>query len=157
VPDEVAELILSIDTNNERIHDDFAEAAIEMPGLLASQVAKRELRWLRRQPRVYFGLPRKRAALVCHLVNEGEARAGFALATELLRVTRVPADIRLMPQWKGRDSDWSYKQMLDKVIPVPLAADASPRSASDASSAGARFRAAAIAPGATASSAAALG
>ena len=123
-PDEVVGLILSINTDNERIHYDFVEAAIEMPGLLASGIAKREIEWLRQRPRLYFGLPGKLAALVCHLVEEGETDVGFALAEELLSVTKQPTHTGLIPQWHGRDSDWSYREVLGKVTPALITVDA---------------------------------
>lgn len=123
-PADVSDLILSICTDNERIHSDFAGAAIEMPGPVASRIAERELKWLRHRPHLHFGLPGKLAALVCHLVDAGEPDAAFALTEELLRVRQDPAaGIGVSVMWHGRGSDWSYREILDQVTSLLLATD----------------------------------
>ena len=89
-PGDVAEVILSIDTENERVHRDFAEAALAMPGPLAAKIAQARAKWLGRQTHLYFGLSLELADLVGHLVETGEVDAAFDLAGTLLALKTQP-------------------------------------------------------------------
>lgn len=123
-PEEVAEVVLSIDTKNERVHRDFAQAAMAMPGPLAAKVAKRERKWLSRQSSLYFGLSIELADLVRHLADTVEVDAAFALARTLLALKKQPdAPAVVGRQWRGLESDWSYGETLRKVVPALLAVD----------------------------------
>src|SRR6266571_6416260 len=91
-PADVLDVALSIKTENERVHSDFAEAAIAMPGPLAARWAMYEIGWLGQQRFLYLLLEDQLAKLVTRLVGAGEVNSAFALADELLRIYQAPDD-----------------------------------------------------------------
>jgi hypothetical protein len=124
-PDEVADLILSIHTDNERVHVDFAEAATAMPGGQSARLAEREVRWLRKQSAIFFDLPTKLAGLVVHLAAEGQQDAAFTLARELLQPRAVASDEQraLGDERRAKFGSWAYETVLNETVPTLLSLD----------------------------------
>lgn len=128
-PDDVLDLALSIKTENERVHSDFTEAAIAMPGPLAARWATYEIGWLRQQRFLHLLLEDQLARLVTHLVEGGEVDTSFALADELLRIYQPPEDSgdaqsRLRRKASARISTRDYNSVLQTVRPALVNADA---------------------------------
>ncbi len=86
-PDTVLDVLLEIpDTENVRVHEDFADAALAMPAELAAKWVKKETRWMEQQQNLYFLLPQKLGALITHLCKGGQADVALQLAKMLLAV-----------------------------------------------------------------------
>lgn len=84
-PDRVLEVALAIpETDNVRVHEDLAQAAIAMPASLAAKWVEREVQWLEGQRRAFFLLPDELGRLITHLAEGGEVDAAFVLARALL-------------------------------------------------------------------------
>ena len=87
-PELVADVIESITTNNERVHEDFVDAAIAMPGEQARRLGERETAWIDEATHIYYLLPRKSQALMEHLVAVGEVDTAMKLARCVVRAAR---------------------------------------------------------------------
>ena len=127
--DDVLDVALSIKTENERVHSDFTQAAVAMPGPLAARWAMHEIGWLRQQRFLHLLLEDQLATLVTHLVEAGEVDTAFALADELLRIYQPPEDSadaqsRLRRKASARISTHDYASVLQTVRPALVNADA---------------------------------
>jgi hypothetical protein len=115
-PDLVLEVIASIDTNNERVQEDFVDAALAMPVGQARRVAKRLTVWLGEREHLYYLLPRKAVDLVCRLAADGAVEETI----DLLSVLFAPQADSRGHGWRARlgarFSDWEYDQLLRKVV-----------------------------------------
>jgi hypothetical protein len=125
-PDLVRDIIIeSHETDNERVHQDFVEAAIKMTPPAAAAVAKFEAAWIRKQPWLYTLYSEKVGELISHLANNGQVHSALALARELLVIVRPPEPLpkedddvfsrRREPRGKCRQ--WEYQQVLSTNIP----------------------------------------
>lgn len=136
-PDLVLNVALNVpDTDNVRIHEDFAEAALAMPPHLSAALAKKETGWIERQNHLFFVLPRTLGKLISHLARGGEVDAALDLARALLEVlpdqkakekTKKDEDdlFSLPPQPSVRFDQWEYEEILKKNVPdLVTAADA---------------------------------
>jgi hypothetical protein len=124
-PSQVTDVIVSISTDNELIHEDFAEAATAVPGPCARRIAKREAKWLHRKRHLYVGMPLKHALLIRHLAEEGEVDAAFSLARELFRARRRDVS-GLGKELEAKFSEWFYSEAIDEAAPALLAAAPEP-------------------------------
>ena len=112
VPEVALEIALQIpDTSNIRVHEDFADAACEMPPELAARWAKEEAHWVRSQEYLYILLPEKLGALVSHLAKGSQVDQALDLASAVLTVLPGPEDAR------ARFDAWHYEQILKQHIP----------------------------------------
>ena len=83
--DEVLQLILDCpETDNPRVHDDFADAANRMSSHKAAQLVPKILHWLREPYKLL--LPLKAGALMERLAREGELEASLSLGRGLLQL-----------------------------------------------------------------------
>ncbi len=124
-PDAVLDVIRQIQTNNERIHEDFEDAALAMPAGIAREIAGREAGWIAGLDQIYYSLPQKTLALVQHLAEGGEIDA----ALNLFRALFAPLPDQRDSQWalrhaQARFSDWEYDHLLGQAVTslVPQAA-----------------------------------
>jgi hypothetical protein len=115
-PDLVLEVISSIDTNNERVQEDFADAALAMPVRQAQRVAKRLTAWLGQRDHLYYLLPRKTVDLVCRLAADGAVEDAIHLLGALFAPLRDPREHGWRPRLRGRMSAWEYDQLLRTVV-----------------------------------------
>lgn len=125
-PEAVVEINLQIPaTDNVRVHEDLADAALAMPAAMAAEWTKRELEWIEKQGELYFILPDKLGALIKHLAIGNEVEQALALARLLLAVLPDPKvkgkeedeAFRLPPEPQARFDLWHYGQILKKYIP----------------------------------------
>ena len=109
VADEAAEQVLAIalaiETDNERVHQDLAEAAMAMPGPLAAKWAAHELLWVTGRDRLFFSLPDKLVDLATHLAANGEVGTALALVAELFRPVGVDRSDQRDRSHEGPDPD----------------------------------------------------
>lgn len=125
-PDLVGDIVIeSQETDNERVHQDFVEAAIKMTPSAAAAVAKFEAAWIRKQSWLYTLYPEKVGELISHLATNGQVDSALALARELLMIASPP---ELSPEEnddlfsrrrepRGKCRHWEYQQVLSEHIP----------------------------------------
>lgn len=84
-PKEVLEIARQIESNNPRVHEDFADAALEMALEEAVQLVPKVKTWIKS---LYSSslLPEKIAALIVHLAQGGKIKKALELAKTLLAV-----------------------------------------------------------------------
>lgn len=123
-PELVLEVLLEIpDTDNVRVYEDLADAALNMPPNLAARLVERAKTWARSPYQLL--LPEKLGALAAHLARGGEVDNALGLARVLLEVLPDPrADevsaedpIAFPPEPKARFDTWDYEQILKKDFP----------------------------------------
>jgi hypothetical protein len=121
-PETVLRVIRQIDSNNERVHEDFQDAALAMPPELAREIAQLEASWIATLDHIYYSLPTKTVALLGRLAEFGETEA----AMKLLRVLFAPLPDRRDSEWvlrhpQSRFTDWEYDRLLrgaiERVLP----------------------------------------
>ena len=128
-PETVIEVIIQIpDTDNVRVHEDLADAALVMPAEMAARWVKKEARWIEQQDRIGDILPEKLGALVGDLAKGGQAKAALDLARSLLAVlpdsraadkTSEEETYHLQPEPRARFDIWDYEEIFHKNIPDP--------------------------------------
>jgi hypothetical protein len=123
-PEAVLNIILNVETDNVRVHEDFANAACAMPPTLAARWARKEAQWVRDQQHLYLLLPGQLGDLVLHLARGGQVDAALDLTRSLLAVLPDPKVVDApgkndeaylsTPKPRGRFDDWDYQQILEK-------------------------------------------
>jgi hypothetical protein len=125
-PEVVLKIALNIKTNNPGIHEDFVDAALQMPPEVAVKLVPQVKSWIESS---YLSsvLPEKVGALIVHLAKGGRIKKALELARSLLAV--MP-DSRtengeagenrgynrsLEPQI--RFDNWDYQEILKKYVP----------------------------------------
>ncbi|MDP9485563.1 MAG: hypothetical protein M3Q49_07200 [Actinomycetota bacterium] len=129
-PDLVMHAILEMaPTNNVRVHEDVADAALAMPPALAARIVVKVTPGLDSTSRV-SALPPKLAALVAHLARGGRDEAALALVRELLVLVpeetamelgddegvRLPAAVEVVPRFRQPED---YDEAVDACL-LPL-------------------------------------
>lgn len=117
-PELVLATILKIpETQNVRVHEDFAEAALAMPPGLAAIWIEKEIIWIDSQQHLYF-LPDIYGKLISYLAHSTQVNAALNLARTLLAVLPTTGKDALMPsEPRIRFDLWDYEQILEKNIP----------------------------------------
>jgi|SRR5579864_1993640 len=125
-PELVRDIILeSEETDNERIHQDFVEAAVRMTPSSAAAVAKFEAAWIRKQPHLYLLYPEKVGELIRHLAKNAQIEAALNLSRELLMIVPPPElsdgerddTFSLRHRPVGKCPQWEYQQALSVAVP----------------------------------------
>lgn len=122
-PETVAEILVAIpDTQNSRVHDDIAEAALALPASLAGKIVPKAVGWI--QLPFQLLLPEKLGALISHLASNGETESALQLARALLAVRSDPRTQKeaaetepFLPKAQAYFEPWYYKKILEKNIP----------------------------------------
>ncbi len=134
VPDAVLDIALNLpETDNARVHEDFAEAACKMAPKLAAQWANKECEWVERQDQLYLNLSHYLGNLVQHLTQGGETTTALKLAATLLDLQPDPQyEEKTKNESKERDSEyflpyypkpqpkcdtWEFERILKKNLP----------------------------------------
>jgi hypothetical protein len=116
-PERVLSIMLRTKTSNERVHEDFAEAAAAMPRQMRLRWARSESEWLRQTDRLYYLLPEKLVDLIEKLVQDGEVEAAVALTRELFRP--LSERFEAAGRWNlaaPRFRIWAYRRLLDRAV-----------------------------------------
>lgn len=125
-PDIVSDVIAKIpETDNERIHQDYVQAALNMPPEYAVIIAKLESRWIKKTSYFYILYPEHIGKLVSYLVDNSQADIAFVLAKNLLSLKQETKDFgepgsnhhfidtEVIPKF----SQWFYIKILEDNIP----------------------------------------
>ena len=129
-PEAVKKVILNVpQTDNQRVHQDFVEAALKMPGAPAAEIAIREAAWTKGQKFLYISYPDTVSELIAHLAIEGKVTAALELARALITLSPDPRpttrigdgeDALEMPRNAvAKFDDWHYQRSL-RTITKPL-------------------------------------
>lgn len=115
-PELVTQTIESLDSNNERVREDFIEAALAMPREFTQRLAKNEATWVASREQIYYSLPRKIVALITRLIENGDTELAFELIKGLFAPSEVVRDEGLgQKRPQPRFSDWEYDHLLQEV------------------------------------------
>lgn len=122
-PREVMDIIKNMkETDNFRVWSDFIQCSLKMPSSVAKEIIPMAKEWIKTS---YLSpLPDEIGELCIKLSNEQETESSLELLDALL-------DVKIQKEEKGlfsRSSQphyeiWSYKQILDKVVPIVLKKD----------------------------------
>ena len=118
-PEQVLDVILWVNTSNERVHEDFANAAAAMPASFGRRWAEQELAWLRRGDRLCFLLPQALVGLVETLASGDAADVALAIIEELFGPLPGPSEAAAglnLDAAVPRFSDWEYRDLLDRAM-----------------------------------------
>lgn len=115
-PDLVVEVISTIDTNNERVVEDFVDAGLALPPANAEIIARLVRHWISERDYLYYLLPRKIIDLVFRLAQED----AFGTALDLMKTLFEPLPAVGSNVWvtspRSRFSAWEYDQHLQRVV-----------------------------------------
>jgi hypothetical protein len=136
-PHEVLNIVLKLpNTDNERVHEDFTQAACKMPPELAAKWAEKEIEWLKDQTILHLNLPLYLGDLVSYLAEKGKPSKALKLAKVLLALQRDPQYEQKMkeeqqekekdeefvllyyPEPHAKFNSWEYEKILQKNIPA---------------------------------------
>lgn len=123
-PEKVLQIALQVpETDNIRVHEDLARAAVNMPPSMAAIWVQKEMEWLKGQRSVFFLLPDELGKLISHLAKGGEVDTALALARLLLELQapdKKPADEEVI-RWPAnpilRVDPHDYSELLRLRIP----------------------------------------
>jgi hypothetical protein len=115
-PDLVLEVVASIDTNNERVQEDFVDAALAMPVEQARRLAQRLTVWIAEREHLYYLLPRKTVDLICRLAAEGAVDEAVGLLRSLFAPLPARREHGWRPSPRARFSAWEYDFLLRRVV-----------------------------------------
>lgn len=120
-PDAVLAVATAIETNNERVVEDFADAALAMPVDTARKMTSLLVRFVDEHGRLYYLLPRKLVALIIRFAGETAPDAGIPLMLALLRPEQTgDGDDYWRPRTRPRFSDWEYDMHLRRLVSEAL-------------------------------------
>lgn len=129
-PDVVLEVIKNIpDTDNVRVYEDFADAALKMPPEIAVRLLEKARNWVRSSYQLL--LPKKLGTLLVHWARGGQVGAALALAQVLLEIlpdTKRTDDSQsketygLPPEPRARFHTSHYREIIKKDFPELLKA-----------------------------------
>ena len=130
-PDAAARALHHVPLNdNQRVHLDLVEVALQIPLKDASEWARSEANWVSRQSWLSLLLPEKLAELANYLATSGQSQAALVLARELFVVRSNPRrEVALMGQRSlpldavGKMDAWVYKRALGRLIAVLASTD----------------------------------
>lgn len=124
-PQAVLEAILGMpDTDNVRVYEDLADAALGMPPECAVRLVEKAKSWARSPHQ--FLLPEKLGSLFAHLARGGQLDAALNLARVVLEIVPDPREeaetdaedmYRLSPTPRARFDTWHYEEILKRDFP----------------------------------------
>jgi len=118
-PEAVLDTIVSIETNNERVVEDFVDAALAVPVETATKMTSLLTRFVNRQ-RLYYLLPRKLAELIVRFATEGASESAVPLLRALLKPEATDSEDSWRPRTRPRFSDWEYDMLLRRIVSEAL-------------------------------------
>jgi hypothetical protein len=123
-PATVLDILLQIpDTENIRIHNDLADAALAMPAEIAARILPKATKWIKSPYQLL--MPEKLGALISHLVKGGQPGPALDLAKALLAIRPDPRlnkkaideNSLLFPAPQPLFDLWHYEQIVQKNVP----------------------------------------
>jgi len=123
-PDEVLKLARKIPpTDNPRVHQNLFEIAAQLPGAMAAELARKEVKWLRSYSGHLVGIPSAAVPLLAHLAGEGQIKAAFDLASALLAVVPNEGRAGSREAATSRLSEYEYARVVEGAWPALIEAD----------------------------------
>lgn len=124
-PKLVTETLLAIPpTDNVIVHEDFIDAALDMPPTFAAEVAKHELPWIEKQTNLFGLLPEKLGKLTFLLAEEPQQAVTLRLIESLLRPlpdkSERDGEMGALRYPSARFDLWNYQRFLEATA-SPLA------------------------------------
>lgn len=130
-PELILEIILNIpETDNVRVYEDFADAALSMPIEISVKLAEKAKLWIRSSFQIY--LSKKLGDFMGRLAQAGMIDESLNLAKALLEI--IPDQRRtdafkegkfsLHPEATSRIGEWDYETIIKKNIPDLVKANA---------------------------------
>jgi len=129
-PEAVLETVLEIpETDNVRVHEDLADAALAMPPELAARLVPRACEWVKSPYSLL--LPDKLGRLIAHLACGGRVEDALRLSRAMLELLPDPRSdeqlavtdgLTLTPEPRPRFDSYYYEQILQRDYPELLRA-----------------------------------
>lgn len=125
-PETVFEIISGIpETDNERIHGDFAEAALHMSPELAAEITEREIQWIKNEEHSWL-YEEKFAELAAYLAGNQKRETALKLFTVLMEIfpdeeaerKRQSESFLDTLNPRTRFDTWHYQQILQNHVKV---------------------------------------
>lgn len=120
-------------TDNVRVHEDLADAALSLPPSLAAQLVPSAKKWLQAQH--HLRLPEKLGTLMACLAKGGETTAALDLARAVLAVVSDQTGAQgeeegemlcLSPRARPHFDEWQYEQIVKEDVPILVEAAGEP-------------------------------
>lgn len=114
-------------TDNFSVHQDFIEAALNMPAKMATAIAAIEANWIDKQPTLFALYPEKVGELIGYLAASGQSKAALQLARSVLAVSpderTSREDYPFPPDPVAKFDNWHYQRILfgnivTKLVPA---------------------------------------
>jgi hypothetical protein len=121
-PELVLDIILKIDTENIRIHNDFIDAALNMPPKLAVSIVPKAKEWLKSPYHLLF--PQKLGQLAAYLAEGNQIAEAIDLVSVLLepiskeKGSLETEDNNVSFEATAHFDIWDYEKILEKNMPV---------------------------------------
>jgi hypothetical protein len=126
-PDMAARVLAEVpDTDNQRVHIDLVDVALQLSARDAAAWARRESDWVDRQQWLALLLPEKLGQLAAQLASSGELETALQLCRALFRALPDPRWSTeeggkrpfFHPQPRGLMDGWEYRAAIDTVVPA---------------------------------------
>jgi len=115
-PRKVLDLVAGISaTENIRVHEDVLRIAAQLPGKMATRLARKEACWLRDYRGDLWSLPEAGGELLAHLAREREIGAAFKLACTLLEIRPAQEPASTRRRAVARMSEYSYGRVIERA------------------------------------------
>ena len=120
-PAEIVSIVLALeDTDNSRVHDDFAEAALKIPLKHARRIVPKLLTWFDNE--ILSFLPEKCADLAAKFAEARDCDMALQLVRKILDLKVVQANADTPTQFRKdrvvtRYFDYQYTEILNNIFP----------------------------------------
>ena len=125
-PEEVLEIILTTETDNPSVFQDFVEAALNMPPVVAKRLDAKVIHWIENSPYSFYPLlAEKIGQFVSHLSKGRQIEVALKITRSLLAIQpdsrftqeKLNKDYYFSPKPRTRFDEWHYNKILQKNIP----------------------------------------
>ncbi|MDH5716958.1 MAG: hypothetical protein OEZ22_04910 [Spirochaetia bacterium] len=126
-PKEVSDIILNIpDTENQRIHIEYINAAAKMPLEYAKKIMLKEIIWLNKQEYIFSYDNKNLSLLIKTFIANKENKIAFELAEVVLgfvELSKTSSDYDKNTEARAKMDSWNYKNFITDIQPSFLEKD----------------------------------
>lgn len=123
--DLLIKMVMSFETNNERVHEDIIDIIIGLPKDKILPLLDYELKWIENTSYIYMSLPHKYQELMNHLSKIGHDEYAIKFAKSLLLLLPDPKPLQmgddehsfLIPTPQTKFERYNYQEILKDTIP----------------------------------------
>lgn len=123
--DLLIKIVLSIDTNNERIHEDIVDIIMGLPDGKISPLLEYELNWIEKTSYIYMSLPLKYQDLMNYLSKTSHDEYAIKFAKNLFLLLPDPKPLQmgedelsfLIPTPQTKFERYNYQEIVKNTIP----------------------------------------